>query len=177
MKKKILGIAQIVFSLAGALMLVFVPLFKRSLVVKSSSLGVSQPISARDASILDNALNNDPLVNQSSLTLIKIFGIALISVAAISILLEAIKFIAQCTDKLEKFSHSKLTVIFPIISVILAVVFMIVASDYSIGSYNGLEMCYANTPYPSFFLCVFCLLATAVLDILGSSKWATSDNR
>lgn len=171
--KKIMRIAQIVSSLMGVFMLMFMKMFEMSTELENKGLRVS--IAVKNASVLDNALNSDPAVDQSLIALVKLCGLALIVAAVVSLVLAVLKLAANNVGALQKLAASKLTMLAPAASVVLAFAFMILAADYPFSSTNGSVIYYVNTPTASFYFCIVCLLVTLTLDWYGFSKKASEE--
>ena len=166
--KKGIGIAQIGCSLFATFIILFMQVFDMRTQVETR--GLRTTIATKSATVLDNAFNNDPLINQSLISMVKICGIALIVVSIIATVLAVLKFAANYAEPLQKIANSKLTLLAPLASFLLALVFMLIASDYPVGMVDGLQLYFTNAPTISFYICVIMLLASLVLDWSGSRK-------
>ena len=162
--KKGIGIAQIGCSLFATFIILFMQMFDMSTQVETR--GLRTTIATKSATVLDNAFNNDPLINQSLISMVKICGIALIVVSIIATVLAVLKFAANYAEPLQKIANSKLTLLAPLASFLLALVFMLIASDYPVGH----QLYFTNAPTISFYICIIMLLASLVLDWSGSRK-------
>ena len=166
--KKGIGIAQIGCSFLATFFILFMQMFVKRIQVETR--GLRTTIAEEGATVLANVFNNDPLLDQSLMALVIICGIALIVVSIIATVLAVLKFAADYVEPLRKISNSKLTLLAPLASFLLALVFMFVASDYPVGMVDGLDLYITNTPTIAFYVCIIMLLGSLVLDWYGSRK-------
>lgn len=160
MKRKVLGLTESMLAVVSVVMILIMDMFAANLTMLGQQ--ISTGVTCKLFEVSNEAA---PFASAGILAPLNVIGVVLIVTLVLTALSAFFKSGIVANEKIKKLAGQKIMIIFPVVSLILSLLFMFMSAKFDA---SGMSLCF--NPEISFYLLIVMLIGIVVCNVLGIVK-------